>query len=276
MKNLTIKDYSITHKSFELMYDESLELYHTQFDDWERVEEYYQSSNYISHTDSKNSIFDKIYAQVKKYTIQQKWKQILSCKKEVRSVLDIGCGTGDFLVYAKQIGLQTKGVEPNTKAQQLAKEKSIDVVSTFAELPNQKYDVITLWHVLEHVPNYDEYIVQLKQLLNPDGLLIIAVPNFNSYDAKYYQNFWAAWDVPRHIWHFSKKAVQQIVSKHGFQLIQIKPMYFDAFYISLLSEEYKTESKNPIKAFSIGLLSNIKAFFSKEYSSNTFFYKKLS
>lgn len=274
MKKKSIKDYSITQKTFELLYNESLDLYHTQFFDWNHIDKYYQSFNYISHTDANKSLFDKVYNKIKKYTIKQKWKQIIDCKKNIKTVLDVGCGTGDFLVHAKKIGFIADGVEPNKKAQELAQQKKINVVTNIEELKNKKYDVITLWHVLEHVCNYDEYIFQLKQMLNPDGLLIIAVPNFYSYDAKYYQNYWAAWDVPRHIWHFSKKAIQIIFKKHQLKIIQIKPMYFDAFYISLLSEEYKTGNKKLLKAFCIGFVSNLKAIFTKEYSSNTFFIKK--
>ena len=130
-----------------------------------------------------------------------------------------------------------------------------------------KFDVITMWHVLEHVPNLEKYISQLKQLLKPNGRLVIAVPNYKSFDAKYYKEFWAAYDVPRHLWHFSQKAIKDLFEKENMIVEKTIPMKLDSFYVSLLSEKYKNGKSNPVKAFHVGLLSNIKAKRTKEYSS---------
>lgn len=276
MKNKTIKDYSITKENFELIYDEKYEMYQTKFNAFDTLDAYYKSENYISHTDAKRNWFEKVYQLVKNYTIKQKWNLIKSnIKKTDLSVLDIGCGTGDFLKNGiHQLNVNGVGVEPNKEAAAISSSKQINVYNNIDELNNEKYDVITLWHVLEHVTDLKEYFNFFNSHLNENGLLVIAVPNFKSYDAKHYKEHWAAWDVPRHLWHFSKKAIDKLAIENNFKLIHIKPMYFDSFYVSLLSEEYKSGSKNIIKAFFIGFLSNCKGIFSKEYSSHIYILKK--
>ena len=199
----------------------------------------------------------------------------VSINLRTKKILDIGCGTGDFLKYGIQnFKINGVGVEPNSKARSISDSKNINVSNSIADLDGKKFDVITLWHVLEHVKDLNEYFTFLKNHLKQDGVLIIAVPNFKSYDAAYYKNYWAAWDVPRHLWHFSKKSIKKLADENNFKLIHIKPMYFDSFYVSLLSEEYKTGSKNIVKAFCIGFLSNISGMFTKEYSSHIYILKK--
>jgi len=171
-------------------------------------------------------------------------------------------------------------VEPNAKAKISAENKLkgafvSEIYSEIIQLNNEKqFDVITLWHVLEHVPNLDEYISTLKKLLKPNGILIVAVPNFKSFDANYYKQFWAAFDVPRHLWHFSKKSIQLLFAKQEMNILKILPMWFDSFYVSLLSEKYKHGKSNFLKAFYIGFLSNLKASRTKEYSSLIYLLKK--
>lgn len=272
-----ITDYSVSNEEFYLKYDSSLELYQTTFVDFENLNKYYKSQKYISHTDGKGNWFEYIYQLIKKYTIRKKWRLIEKLYKNKQlNVLDIGCGTGDFLKHGLLSDHLVVGVEPNEDARKLAIAKGLQVHEDFTQIVYEKYDVITLWHVLEHVPDYENYLLEIKKMLKKDGMLIIAVPNFKSYDAIYYKEFWAAWDVPRHLWHFSSYSIQQIAKKFQYELLAIKPMLFDSFYVSLLSEEYKTGRKNIIAAFYRGFLSNIKAYNSKQYSSLIYILKNKS
>jgi 2-polyprenyl-3-methyl-5-hydroxy-6-metoxy-1,4-benzoquinol methylase len=275
-----IKDYSISGEEFRLVYDKVLDLYATQPQpSLENISKYYDSDVYISHTDSKKNLFDKVYQLVKNYTLSKKVKLINSFNTKEKNLLDIGCGTGEFLVSAKKNNWLVSGVEPNENARIRSEEKiGVKVFSNLDELvlsgKKNYFDVISLWHVLEHVSDYNQYINQLKKLLKKDGVLIIAVPNYKSYDAKYYQEFWAAWDVPRHLWHFSQKAINQIFDAKKMNVIKILPMKFDSYYVSLLSEKYKKRKLGFIFAFYIGFLSNLKARSKNEYSSLIYLIKK--
>jgi len=266
---LTCTDYLVSKKPFNLIYNKELDMLETYpKPDKEQLSLYYKSENYISHTDANKSWFDKAYQSVKKINLKRKLRLLNSFKLSEKKVLDIGCGTGDFLLTCKKNGYQVCGVEPNIKANKIASDKlSSKIIKDLSAIENEKFDIITLWHVLEHVPNLEEYISQIKRLLKIDGFLIIAVPNFKSFDAMYYKQFWAAFDVPRHLWHFSKKAIQTIFAKHTFKIQKIVPMKFDAYYVSMLSEQNKYSKSNFLKAVLIGFTSNLKAIHSKEYSS---------
>ena len=271
---LTCKDFTVSNKKFDLLYDNKLEMLETfPQPKAEELSDYYESDDYISHTDSKETFTDKLYQAVKKHALSNKLKLINSFKAEEKNLLDVGCGTGEFLIVCKNNGWKVAGVEPNAKAKITAENKLqgklVSEIYSDINLLNieAKFDVITLWHVLEHIPNLEGYISALKKLLKPNGVLIVAVPNFKSYDAIYYKQFWAAFDVPRHLWHFSKKSIRLLFEKHEISVVKILPMWFDSFYVSLLSEKYKNRKGNFLKAFYIGLISNIKAMSTKEHSS---------
>ncbi|MFK5957494.1 MAG: class I SAM-dependent methyltransferase [Lutibacter sp.] len=270
---LTCKDYTVSNQKFDLRYNNKLEMLVTSPQPkLEELASYYKSSAYISHTDSKKSLTDKLYQFVKLYALKKKLNLINSFNSEEKKILDIGCGTGDFLLTCVNNGWNVVGVEPNNNAKKLAEAKltsnqESQIYSELKTLTSQKFDVITLWHVLEHVPNLEDYILKLKLLLKPNGVLVVAVPNYKSYDATYYKQFWAAFDVPRHLWHFSKKSIQLLFSEVKMNVVKILPMKFDSFYVSLLSEKYKSGKSNFVIAFCIGLLSNLKALKTKEYSS---------
>ena len=271
---LTVKDYSVSQEIFDLYYDEELDMLITDPQpSLENLGKYYESVDYISHTDSKRSLFEKCYHFIKSIALKNKLNLVNSLQPAKGSILDIGAGTGDFLSVVKENGWNTIGVEPSEKAKAIAKNKGVAFVDQTSELENNSFDIITMWHVLEHVPNLDNQLKELKRLLKPNGNLIIAVPNFKSFDAKHYGNFWAAYDVPIHFWHFSKTAIKRLFAKEDMELVQVLPMKFDSFYVSLLSEKYKTGKINFIKAFFIGLQSNWKAKKNFEYSSHIYVLK---
>ena len=266
---LTCEDYTVSNKKFDLLYNEEFDMLETfPQPKGEELASYYESSDYISHTDSQKSFTDKLYQIIKSIALKNKLKLLNSFKTEEKNVLDIGCGTGDFLLTCKNGGWNVAGVEPNKNARNLAETKLYSrIFEDIDNLSSEQFDVITLWHVLEHVPNLEGYISRLKVLLKPNGILIVAVPNFKSYDANHYAQFWAAFDVPRHLWHFSRKSIQKLFSKHQLKIDKMLPMKFDSFYVSLLSEKYKTGKSSFIKAFLVGLTSNVKANATKEFSS---------
>lgn len=271
---LTVKDHSVSGESFELFRDEALDLLVTNpKPDEKNLPKYYESDDYISHTDGKRSLFEKAYHFIKNIALKNKLDLIDSLQKGKGNLLDIGAGTGDFLSVAKNNGWITTGIEPSEKAKSIALKKGVSFVDNTKTLENHSFDVITMWHVLEHVPNPEEQIKELKRLLKPTGTILIAVPNFNSYDAKHYGVFWAAFDVPRHLWHFSKTAIRKLFEKEDLELVQILPMKFDAFYVSLLSEKYKWGKMNFVSAFFTGLQSNWKARNTKEFSSHIYVIK---
>ena len=271
---LTVIDYSVSKESFDLYYDQDLDMLITSPQPSpENLGEYYESTDYISHTDSKRSLFEKAYHFIKGIALKNKLNLVNNCSAIKGNLLDIGAGTGDFLLTAKQNGWNTIGVEPSEKAKGIAINKGIKFSDSTQELESHSFDVITMWHVLEHVPNLEIQIRELKRLVKPNGTIIIAVPNYKSYDANYYGKFWAAFDVPIHFWHFSKTAIQLIFEKENIKLEKVLPMKFDSFYVSLLSEKYKNGKMNYVKAIWIGLMSNWKAKRSSEYSSHIYVLK---
>lgn len=272
---ITVKDFLVSGESFALKYDTNKEiLITTPQPAAETLPSYYESEDYISHTDQKSGIFSFLYQTVKSYSLKKKVKLITKINNGSGTLLDIGAGTGDFLKVAKENNWNVAGVEVNQKAKDLASEKGIHLFSDIEELKNQKFDVITLWHVLEHIPNLEETCTLLESLLSDNGSLVIAVPNYNSYDANYYTNFWAAYDVPRHLWHFSQESMKKLFSSQ-MKLIHTKPMIFDSFYVSLLSEKYKSGKSFSLKAILVGFKSNLKAMRTSEYSSLIYCFKKV-
>jgi 2-polyprenyl-3-methyl-5-hydroxy-6-metoxy-1,4-benzoquinol methylase len=271
---LTVTDYSVSKEVFDLYQDEELDMLITYpKPGLDVLGRYYESADYISHTDSKRSLFEKAYHFIKGIALKNKLNLINSLHPNKGKILDIGAGTGEFLSVAQENGWNTTGVEPSEKAKQIAINKGVSFVEALAQLEDHTFDVITMWHVLEHVPDLNHQIKELKRLLKPSGYLIVAVPNFNSFDAQHYGKFWAAYDVPIHFWHFSKTAIQKLFQKEQMELVKILPMKFDSFYVSLLSEKYKSGRMNYVKAFFIGLWSNIKAKSDMEYSSHIYVLK---
>ena len=268
---LETRDFLVSGERFAICKDSNLDLLKTHPVP-EDLGPYYNSDEYLSHKDSSSGFLAALYQWVKKYSIRRKLRLINYYAGNSKSILDIGAGTGDLLAAAKQSGYKIEGVEPNFHARELALKKGIHLKS---EIDSQdKFRIISMWHVLEHLRNPQEQIKQIKDSLEDKGTVFIAVPNFNSFDAKYYKEFWAGYDVPRHVWHFSRSAIKKLFEDHQMTLVRTKPMPFDAFYISLLSEKYKHGKMRYLKAFFIGLNSNIHAWRSGEYSSLLYIFQK--
>lgn len=271
---LQTKDFLVTLESFSLEYDSKFEMLIT-VPQPKNLSKYYDEKNYISHQDEGHTFISKIYQLVKKYTINKKVKNLSNYELQSKTLLDIGCGTGEFIHEATKQNWTTSGIEPGELARTKAQKKGLTVYENLENLSNKKYNIITLWHVLEHLPNLEKQISKIVGLLEKQGTLIIAVPNYKSYDAHYYKEYWAAYDTPRHLWHFSQQSISKLFSNLGLKIIDTKPMYFDSYYVSLLSEKYKNGKVNYLKAFYHGFLSNYKAKTTGEYSSLIYTLKRV-
>ena len=271
---IKVTDHSVSGESFALLLDSELQLLKTHPQpSLELLPKYYESEDYISHTDGKRSLFEKVYHFIKRKAIRDKVSLISKLQPQKGTLLDIGAGTGDFLQEAKNQNWLCTGIEPNEKAKNIAMSKGVSFAADLVSLENHSFDVITMWHVLEHVPDLEQQIQELKRLLKPNGTILIAVPNYKSFDAQHYGKFWAAYDVPRHLWHFSKTAIEKLFERENMKMTKVLPMVFDSFYVSLLSEKYKTGKMNFVTGFFIGLRSNIKAKQNFEYSSHIYVLK---
>lgn len=270
---MIIKDFLVSQKEFTLQYHPKYELWETRPTP-KNFEKYYQSEKYISHTDQNQGFFAKIYQWVKKINIKNKINWVCEYTPNKGNILDIGAGTGDFVALAKKYFKESYGIEPSSIARKNALKKNILLFENETQLPQKRFDCITMWHVLEHIPQLEKQILFLKEHLQQGGTLIIAVPNYKSYDAKHYQAFWAAYDVPRHLWHFSRQSIEKLFSEQGFRLVGTHPMWFDAFYVCILSEKNKKSKFAFLKGMILGAYSNFRAIFTKEYSSVVYVLKK--
>ncbi len=274
---LACKDYTVSQEKFNIISCKSCGFKFTNpRPDDSVLGNYYKAEEYVSHTNTKKGIVNKLYHAVRSYTLKKKI-QLIDSYVSRGTILDYGCGTGMFLSACKKVGWEGFGMEPDDNARKIASEQGLNVFSDKGKIQtyitDKKFNAITLWHVLEHVTDMSETLSFFKTRLEKDGILIIAVPNHVSYDAEYYKEFWAAYDVPRHLHHFELKSMKALLENAGFKLQETKPMKFDSFYVSMLSEKYKTGTVNLFKAFMVGLKSNIKSKDSNHYSSTIYIFK---
>jgi 2-polyprenyl-3-methyl-5-hydroxy-6-metoxy-1,4-benzoquinol methylase len=279
VKLLDCEDYTVSHETFCITTcnECGFRITNPRPED-SVISNYYKSNQYISHSGTADNFVDKIYLLARKFTLKWKLSLVSKYKMSPGKILDYGCGTGEFINVCKASSWIVNGVEPS----ETAREKSITLnkVKIFESVDeiHDKYDIVTLWHVLEHIPNLEYTLQKLSYALNDDGTLFIAVPNYKSYDAQYYQNFWAAYDVPRHLWHFDKSVMIKLLAKFSLRVKQIQPMRLDSFYVSMLSETYKRNGEKSVvsllRAFTNGIKSNMKARKTGEYSSLIYIVQK--
>ena len=241
------------------------------------IGKYYESPDYISHDAGKKDSLNFLYRQARNFSIKKKYKLVEEHSRG-KKLLDIGCGTGEFIFFCKNNGFEVTGIEPGENPRFFAQSKyKLDVYEEtyLNNLFQPEFDVITLWHVLEHVHLLHERMNKIEEIMKPNGTLIIAIPNSDSWDARYYGKFWAAYDLPRHLYHFSRETMQVLAKNHALKITGIIPMKLDAFYISLLSEKYAKGKQNYFRAVINGLRSNNFARKNeKNYSSLIFILKK--
>jgi 2-polyprenyl-3-methyl-5-hydroxy-6-metoxy-1,4-benzoquinol methylase len=273
---LSVKDHMITQEQFSIVRCKGCGFHFTNpIPDPNKIGDYYKSEEYVSHSSSKKGIINFLYGVVRKRTLNQKvvW---LNQSANGKTLLDVGCGTGHFLRTAKAHGYGVTGIDPDEDARRFAKEENgIEPLpqQELYGLPENSFDAITMWHVLEHVYELNADLAKMATLLKPDGVFMIAVPNMASYDAQHYQKYWAAYDVPRHLYHFQQEDMVSLMDNHGFDLKKVLPMKYDAYYVSMLSEKYKKGSL--LKALITGWKSNRKA---KDYgfSSQVYVFQRKS
>ncbi|WGK65818.1 class I SAM-dependent methyltransferase [Croceiramulus getboli] len=269
-----VKDHGVSGALFELQANSFGDILKTiPQPDSSSIGSYYPKDNYISHEDKRQSLVEHVYGFVKRIMLSRKRSWIRQYIPNKELLLDYGCGTGELARYLNDQGWPTHGFEPNEDARVKALKKGVPVFETVDEMDGH-YKGIMLWHVLEHVYHPEETLKWIHDHLETEGVVFIAVPNWKSFDASYYQSFWAAYDVPRHLWHFSPEGMRRILREHGFKLETIKPLWFDAFYVSLLSEEFKTGSKRILHALKTGFRSNRLARRTGNYSSLLYIAKK--
>ncbi|GAB3428219.1 class I SAM-dependent methyltransferase [Niabella aquatica] len=259
-----VKDHTVSGKEFEVMHCNNCTLRFTQdVPVLEEIGPYYKSEDYISHTNTSKGLINRLYQRVRVRTMKQKADAVKKFTGlNAGNLLDIGSGTGTFLHTMRRQGWRVSGLEPDADARELAKrEYGIEANPSHLlfSLDPGSFNAVTLWHVLEHVHALHEYVAQMKKLLAPNGVLFIAVPNYTTKDAGVYGKYWAGYDVPRHLYHFSPKAMQILMAQHGLKVVKMLPMWFDSFYVDMLSSKYKTGKINYASAVLHGLASNINA-----------------
>ena len=270
---LKVKDYSVSGEFFDVYECARCNVRFTHLaPPGDKIGVYYESEDYISHSNTRKGLINTLYHSVRHHTLSVKSHQIEKFTGlKLGHHLDIGAGTGAFVQYMNEHGWKSQGIEPDDKARELAMtyHKTLLLPSgMFETLLPETFDAVSMWHVLEHVHDLFPYLQQVKKILKPRGLAFIAVPNYTSFDGMKYGSFWAAYDVPRHLYHFSPESMKWLLSAAGFQLAGMIPMWYDSFYISLLSEKYKYGHSSLPKGFINGAISNLKALKNKEKCSS--------
>ena len=271
-KQIETKDYLISNERFVIKEVRSGLLKTTPNISDSEIYKYYSSGDYLSHNRSV-SFLSLIYTFASKYMLKRKADLISKYINTGDCFLDFGCGIGDLVLKMKSRGFVSCGVENNLNAYNACLKKNISVFKDLISLKS-KFNLISCWHSLEHLSDLTTTLSMFNKLINKNGYLIVAVPNHESFDSKYYGKFWAGYDVPRHRFHFNKDALIRIVEDSNFEMIDSSPMFLDAFYISILSEKYKKNFFSFFKGVLIGTVSTFSYLITKNASSHYFVFKK--
>ena len=272
---LQLQDHFLSKESFTIDWDPSQQIGATVFPDSLDLNAYYKSTNYASHQDQKKGWFGRAYRLAQRLMFYRKLNLLTSCISKSGRVLDYGCGVGDFMIALTNKGYDTVGVEPSPSAREVVAAKKLTVFPSLEGLRSaSRFDAITLWHVLEHLENPSESLQHFYEKLQPKGYLILALPNPNSWDAHHYKSFWAAWDVPRHLWHFTEEGIMRVATEAGFVHRKTYALPLDAFYVSLLSEGYKGSSLKWMRALWNGIRSTGHGILHNNYSSQIYLFQK--
>ena len=275
--NLWLKDEFLTKEDFHICECLNCGLQYTMpRPDKDHIGAYYKSEEYYSHQENTKGFIPKLYERVKKVNLKHKY-QLAAKNLPTGKMLDIGCGVGDFLHTAEEHGWECVGVEPSEEAKAIAQKRTkAKIVSSEAleQIPDESFDVITMWHVLEHVDQLKWQVIQLQRLVKISGRVVIALPNYKSYDGQFYKEHWAAYDVPRHLNHFNKTVLTKIFKTSGLELVKTDRLKWDAYYISYMSEQYKCHSLPLVRGVLRGWMSNCKARRSGEWSSLVYVFER--
>lgn len=263
---MTCQDHSVSNESYDLYRCDNCGFVLTQdAPDEKSIGKYYQFEDYISHSNTRKGLIYKLYHTARSWMLGRKRRAIRRITDpQEKTLLDIGCGTGYFLDHMKTHGWQVAGIERDAGARAFSKKNfdlNVHPPDELFKMGKNRFSVITLWHVLEHVHNLDGYLNRIHELLKEDGVLVLALPNYQSVDAAHYRPFWAAYDVPRHLWHFSPESVEQLANRFRFPIMKKICMPLDAFYVSMLSEKYRENKLSLISGFCIGTVSYLISLF---------------
>lgn len=272
---LESQDYFLTQELFNIVSCSNCSLSFTNpRPNKSELHKYYQSYEYISHSNKAINITSLLYKFIRNFTLRQKYKLLSKSLENQLPVnhLDYGCGTGHFINYTSKKGWKSIGFEPDNRANNQHNKLITNDISSITSI--ESFDIITLFHVLEHIDNLTETMSLLLSKLRTNGILVLALPNHNSHDAKYYKQHWAGYDLPRHLYHFNQDSIQSLCLKHGIKIEQTVPMIFDSYYVSILSEKYKRSNFPFIKGIFNGLISNLYSGEKMEYSSLIYILRK--
>jgi len=273
-KILKAKDHLVSKELFDIYWDPERLVASTDVKHISDLKAYYDSSAYISHQSEPKNVINILYTWAREFMLRNKFKLIKKYLPKHKRILDIGCGTGSFLDFMKKKGYEVLGVENNKIAKAACLKKDLKVLVSESDLDAQKFDLISLWHVLEHLERPDQNLSKYSEILHDDGTLVVAVPNFESHDRLYYQGDWAALDVPRHLWHFTPQGLKKLAQENGFECVEQHPLVLDIFYICFLSEKHRKKLFPLLRGVLKGIYFTLRSLFTKQHSSCVFIFKK--